>query len=39
MPEAYADDWVDYFSWNRYQFLGRGRPTTHVRVLSCGAAN
>jgi putative ATP-dependent endonuclease of the OLD family len=33
-PEAYADDWADYFSWYRYLFLGRGKPTTHVRVLS-----
>jgi putative ATP-dependent endonuclease of the OLD family len=33
-PEAYADEWADYFSWYRYLFLGRGKPTTHVRVLS-----
>jgi len=33
-PEAYADDLADHFSWYRYLFLGRGKPTTHVRVLS-----
>jgi putative ATP-dependent endonuclease of OLD family len=33
-PEAYAVDWADDFSWYRYLFLGRGKPTTHIRVLS-----
>lgn len=29
MPE-----WDDDFHWYRYLFLGRGKPTTHMRVLS-----
>jgi putative ATP-dependent endonuclease of OLD family len=34
-PDLYdADGWEDRFRWYRYLFLGRGKPTTHVRVLS-----
>ncbi|WP_457492385.1 ATP-dependent nuclease [Tardiphaga sp. P5_C7] len=27
------DDWADDFRWYRYLFLGRGKPSTHLRVL------
>ncbi|GIF01788.1 chromosome segregation protein SMC [Paractinoplanes rishiriensis] len=30
----YGESWLDRFLWYRYLFLGRGKPTTHVRVLS-----
>ena len=34
-PDLYDHkDWGDLFSWYRYLFLGRGKPTTHVRALS-----
>jgi hypothetical protein len=33
-PESYSKDWADDFRWYRYLFLGRGKPTTHIRVLS-----
>jgi putative ATP-dependent endonuclease of OLD family len=32
--EAYDASWDDRFRWYRYLFLGRGKPTTHVRVLA-----
>lgn len=33
-PEFYKDGgWDDNFRWYRYLFLGRGKPTTHLRVL------
>jgi putative ATP-dependent endonuclease of the OLD family len=28
------DDWEDSFRWYRYLFLGRGKPTTHLRILT-----
>lgn len=31
-PEFYAGDVLD-LSWYRYLFLGRGKPSTHIRVL------
>lgn len=31
-PEFYADDLVN-LRWYRYLFLGRGKPSTHIRVL------
>jgi putative ATP-dependent endonuclease of the OLD family len=37
-PEAYANDWADHFSWYRYLFLGRGKPTTHDRRSHPGPA-
>lgn len=33
-PESYGADWADDFEWYRYLFLGRGKPATHIRVLS-----
>jgi len=34
-PEAYdLEAWEDEFRWYRYLFLTRGKPGTHVRVLS-----
>jgi hypothetical protein len=33
-PESYGENWADEFKWYRYLFLGRGKPTTHIRVLS-----
>jgi hypothetical protein len=34
-PTIYADaDSQAAFRWYRYLFLGRGKPSTHVRVLS-----
>lgn len=34
-PSFYDDkDWADDFRWYRYLFLGRSKPSTHVRVLS-----
>lgn len=33
-PKDYADEWADDFRWYRYLFLGRGKPITHLRVLS-----
>ncbi|MCU8075026.1 ATP-dependent nuclease [Shewanella sp. SM29] len=32
-PEFYAGD-VNDLRWYRYLFLGRGKPSTHIRVLS-----
>lgn len=29
-----GDDWEDSFRWYRYLFLGRGKPTTHLRILT-----
>ena len=26
--------WQELFSWYRYLFLGRGKPSTHLRALS-----
>lgn len=31
-PEFYADD-LQNLRWYRYLFLGRGKPSTHIRVL------
>lgn len=31
---AYGNNFDDAFRWYRYLFLGRGKPSTHVRVLS-----
>ena len=31
---AYDDSWTVPLRWYRYLFLGRGKPSTHVRVLS-----
>jgi putative ATP-dependent endonuclease of the OLD family len=33
-PDSYGTDWAENFQWYRYLFLGRGKPTTHIRVLS-----
>jgi putative ATP-dependent endonuclease of the OLD family len=34
-PEIYdLDAWADDFRWYRYLFLTRGKPSTHLRVLS-----
>jgi predicted ATP-dependent endonuclease of OLD family len=33
-PDAYSDGWDGDFRWYRYLFLGRGKPVTHMRVLS-----
>jgi putative ATP-dependent endonuclease of OLD family len=39
-PDLYShlknekNDWKDLFRWYRYLFLGRGKPSTHVRALS-----
>lgn len=34
-PSIYSDSSLqDEFRWYRYLFLGRGKPSTHVRVLS-----
>lgn len=32
--DLYAQDQDDALRWYRYLFLGRGKPSTHVRVLS-----
>lgn len=32
--DAYKADWNDAFLWYRYLFLGKGKPGTHLRVLS-----
>lgn len=31
-PDFYSND-VDYLRWYRYLFLGRGKPSTHMRVI------
>ncbi|MPN51220.1 hypothetical protein SDC9_198862 [bioreactor metagenome] len=33
-PAFYDATWDDTLRWYRYLFLGRGKPSTHVRVLS-----
>lgn len=34
-PDEYdLKDWKDEFHWYQYLFLGRGKPTTHMHVLS-----
>jgi hypothetical protein len=33
-PEFYEESQDDALRWYRYLFLGRGKPSTHVRVLS-----
>lgn len=33
-PELYPADTTERLRWYRYLFLGRGKPSTHVRVLS-----
>ncbi|MEI2429050.1 AAA family ATPase [Lysobacter yananisis] len=32
--DLYQSDHADNFRWYRYLFLGRGKPSTHVRVLA-----
>jgi superfamily I DNA/RNA helicase len=32
-PEFYQAEWDEDFRWYRYLFLGRGKPSTHVRAL------
>lgn len=32
--EWYEQEWDKLFDWYRYLFLGRGKPSTHLRVLS-----
>lgn len=34
LPQLYGDDQDALLRWYRYLFLGRGKPSTHVRVLS-----
>lgn len=34
LPHLYGADQDDLLRWYRYLFLGRGKPSTHVRVLS-----
>lgn len=34
MPDLYLEENDDDFKWYRYLFLGRGKPSTHLRVLS-----
>ncbi|MCY0150757.1 hypothetical protein OEG84_24430 [Hoeflea sp. G2-23] len=34
LPHLYAADHDGLMRWYRYLFLGRGKPSTHVRVLS-----
>lgn len=34
LPQLYPADQDDLMRWYRYLFLGRGKPSTHVRVLS-----
>lgn len=38
LPALYAADQDGLLRWYRYLFLGRGKPSTHVRVLSGLAA-
>lgn len=33
-PSTYDPAWDEDFRWYRYLFLGRGKPSTHLRVLS-----
>ena len=33
-PDLYGDEYDQLLRWYRYLFLGRGKPSTHVRVLS-----
>jgi putative ATP-dependent endonuclease of OLD family len=33
-PDLYDDSHDEHMRWYRYLFLGRGKPSTHVRVLS-----
>jgi len=33
-PEEYHEDWDDDFLWYRYLFLGRGKPSSHLKVMS-----
>lgn len=33
-PQTYKAAYNDAFRWYRYLFLGRGKPSTHIRVLS-----
>jgi putative ATP-dependent endonuclease of the OLD family len=32
-PKIYSSAWDDDFRWYRYLFLGRGKPSTHIRAL------
>jgi putative ATP-dependent endonuclease of OLD family len=32
-PQIYEPEDNDTFKWYRYLFLGRGKPTTHIRIL------
>jgi putative ATP-dependent endonuclease of OLD family len=34
LPALYGADQDGLLRWYRYLFLGRGKPSTHVRVLS-----
>jgi hypothetical protein len=34
LPQLYTPGDDDALRWYRYLFLGRGKPSTHVRVLS-----
>ncbi len=36
-PDFYGAEHTDMLRWYRYLFLGRGKPSTHVRVLSAMA--
>lgn len=33
-PNAYGDEWDDDFLWYRYLFLGRGKPSSHLRAMA-----
>lgn len=33
IPQIYGPEHYDAFKWYRYLFLGRGKPTTHIRIL------
>lgn len=34
LGECYSDDQHDLMIWYKYHFLGRGKPVTHIQVLS-----
>jgi putative ATP-dependent endonuclease of OLD family len=38
-PEVYAAGWDETLQWYRYLFLGRSKPSTHLRVLTSIEAN
>lgn len=33
-PEVYDEEWDETLRWYRYLFLGRSKPSTHLRVLT-----